>query len=338
MQTVLANNPRFGLDKKVDIAFAIAILIFFIVSVISYRSSAQLAQGLEGVDASALSAKSKEVILRGQQMTSLTVLVSVFGFLPIALASFAINRDIIRRRQAEKALNRLNEELTRSNRELEQFAYVASHDLQEPLRMVASYTQLLGKRYRGKIDAEADQFIGYSVEGAVRMQQLLHGLLEYSHVTRGDERFEPVDCTTVLMKVLEYHHRLIEASGAVITHDSLPKVTASEAQLTKLFSNLIENAIKFRSAAAPQVHVGCTSKGPEWVFTVRDNGIGIEPQYFDRIFLMFQRLNTRSDYPGNGFGLAFCKRIVEHHGGRVWVESEPGKGSAFYFTLKKQEG
>jgi light-regulated signal transduction histidine kinase (bacteriophytochrome) len=331
------NVPRLGLDKKIDIAFAVAILIFFIVSVISYHSGVELVQTLQGKDSQTLSLQAKEIILRSQQMTWFSVLVSVFGFLPIALASFAIKRDIVGRRQAEKALRRLNEELTRSNRELEQFAYVASHDLQEPLRMVASYTQLLGKRYKGKMDADADQFIDYSVEGAVRMQQLLQGLLEYSHVSRGDENFENVNCEEILKQVLEYEQRRLEETASVVTHDPLPCVVANATQWRKLFLSLIDNAIKFHGKNPPRVHVSCELKDGQWLFSVRDNGIGIEPQYFDRIFLMFQRLGARSDYPGNGFGLAFCKRIVEHHGGRIWVESELGKGSTFYFTLKKEK-
>jgi PAS domain S-box-containing protein len=238
--------------------------------------------------------------------------------------------------QMEKATSILAQqaaELTRSNRELQQFAYVASHDLQEPLRMVASYVQLLAKRYKGKLDADADEFINYAVDGANRMQGLIKALLTYSRVgTRGKE-FEPTDCEAVLNGTLADLRATIEESGAVVTRDPLPTVEADGTQLGQLFQNLVGNAIKFRNQRPPVVHVSAERNGKEWVFSVRDNGIGIEAEHFERIFIIFQRLHGKGEYPGTGIGLAVCKKIVERHGGKIWVESEVGKGATFYFTM-----
>jgi light-regulated signal transduction histidine kinase (bacteriophytochrome) len=199
--------------------------------------------------------------------------------------------------------------------------------------MVASYTKLLEKRYRGRLDADADEFIGYVVDGASRMQQLINSLLDYSRVgTRGRE-FAPISCETVLDQALKSLALSIEESGAVITHDPLPTVVADDVQLTQLFQNLVSNGIRFRSEQPPEIHISSERKNGDWLFAVRDNGIGMESQYFDRIFIIFQRLHTRAEYSGTGIGLAICKKIVERHGGRIWVESEPGKGSTFHFTL-----
>ena len=237
---------------------------------------------------------------------------------------------------ARVALEQANEDLRRSNRDLEQFAYIASHDLQEPLRAVGGFVTLLQQRYRGSLDEKADRYIGEIVDGVSRMHALINGLLEYSRVgTRGgDLQWAPAG--KALDEALANLRMSIEQSGAVVTSEPLPTVCSDPAQLMHLFQNLIGNAIKFRSEPPPQVHVGAKHRDREWLFSVRDNGIGIDPQYADRIFMIFQRLHTRNKYPGTGIGLAICKRIVERHGGRIWFESQPGQGSTFYFTMPDQ--
>jgi PAS domain S-box-containing protein len=234
--------------------------------------------------------------------------------------------DITQRKRAET-------ELKRSNEELERFAYVASHDLQEPLRMVGSYVQLLAKRYRGRLDADADEFIGFALDGALRMQRLIEDLLAFSRVGTRGAAFEPTAADRVLDQALASLKLAIEESGASIVRDPLPVLPADPGQLEHVFLNLISNAVKFRGAEAPQIRIAATPDESTWHFTVRDNGIGIDPQYFDRIFVIFQRLHSRGDYPGTGIGLAITKKIVERHGGRIWVESAPGEGSTFHFTL-----
>jgi light-regulated signal transduction histidine kinase (bacteriophytochrome) len=230
------------------------------------------------------------------------------------------------------------EKLQQSNTELEKFAYVASHDLQEPLRMVASYVQLLERRYKGKLDSDADEFIAYAVDGANRMRGLIDDLLTYSRVSRLGKPFEPTNLESTLDIVLLNLQASIAENNAVVTHDKLPVVMADGGQLVQLLQNLINNAIKFHGKNPPRVHVSAKDNGAEYVFSVRDNGIGIAPEYFDRLFKIFQRLHTREEYPGSGIGLAVCKRIVERHGGRIWIESKVGKGSTIYFTLNKQKG
>jgi len=249
----------------------------------------------------------------------------------------ALFDDITERKKAEAALREAHEELKRSNAELEQFAYVASHDLQEPLRMVSSYTQLLMRRYGDKLDGDAREFTAFIVDGATRMKQLIEDLLAYSRVGTRDKNFKPVDAGSSLGRALTNLRAAIQDSGATVTHDPLPTIPCDEVQLAQLFQNLIGNALKFRKPdAAPAVHVGAADQGAEWEFMVRDNGIGIEPQYFERIFMVFQRLHDKGEYPGTGIGLAIVKKVVERHGGRIWVQSQPGAGTTFHFTMPKE--
>ena len=240
------------------------------------------------------------------------------------------NRDLTLSR---KALEESIAELARSNADLQQFAYVASHDLKEPLRMVASYTQLLARRYKGKLDSDADEYIRYAVDGANRMQWLINDLLAYSRVTVQEKVFEEVDCNSVLEEVLSDLRVAVEESRAVVIRNPLPTVMADRVQLGQLFQNLIGNAIKFHGKEAPQVHVSAERRPGEWLFSVRDNGVGLDPEYAERIFVIFQRLHNREEYPGTGIGLAICKKIVERHGGRIWVVSQTGQGATFHFTL-----
>ncbi|PSN13383.1 histidine kinase [filamentous cyanobacterium CCT1] len=224
-------------------------------------------------------------------------------------------------------------ELARSNDELQQFAYVASHDLQEPLRMVTSYLQLLERRYKGQLDADADDFIHFAVDGALRMRTLINDLLTYSRVGTQGRAFELTNSTQAVDRAIANLKVAIDESGATITYGELPQVQADPTQLTQLFQNLIGNGIKFRSAASPRVVIEASQKEDVWLFSVQDNGIGIDPQYADQIFVIFQRLNNRITYPGTGIGLAVCKKIVERHGGKIWVQSKPNQGSTFYFTI-----
>ena len=255
------------------------------------------------------------------------------------IALEGIARDITERKLAELELKQQSEELQRSNAELEQFAYVASHDLQEPLRMVANYLQLIQRRYKGKLDQDADEFIHFAVDGAERMHKLIDNLLEYSRVgTRGKE-LVPCSSEDALQLAIRNVQTSIAAAHAEITHDPLPDVIADFGQLVQLFQNLISNAVKFRSEETPKVHIGVEEhidpeNGKMWQLSVKDNGIGIDPQFADKVFVIFQRANTRDEYPGSGIGLAICKKIVVRHGGRIWFESQSGEGTTFYFTLK----
>ena len=252
-----------------------------------------------------------------------------------SLYEIAIFHNITERKRADAALAAAHQELKRSNAELEQFAYVASHDLQEPLRMVSSYTQLVLRRYGERLDGDAKEFMNYVVEGAARMKQLIEDLLVYSRVgTRGKD-FQPVDVEVPLRNALTNLRKSIEEASAAITWDPLPAAAGDDTQLAQLFQNLIGNALKFRGADPPRVHVGVVEREGEWELWVRDNGIGIEPQYYERIFMVFQRLHNKTEYPGTGIGLAICKKVVERHGGRIWVESKPGEGSSFRFTIPK---
>jgi PAS domain S-box-containing protein len=248
----------------------------------------------------------------------------------------SIIRDISRHKQDEEQLRAAAADLARSNAELEQFAYVASHDLQEPLRMVASYTQLLARRYRGKLDQDADEFIGFAVDGARRMQDLINDLLAYSRVGTRALQLETVDTGELVDEVVADLAAAIEEAGATVSHADLPIIQADPRQLRQLFQNLIGNAIKFRAERPPRVEIAAKPSHAGWVFSITDNGIGIDAQYLERIFALFQRLHTRDEYPGTGIGLAICKKIVERHGGRLWVESEPGQGTTFWFRLPQE--
>ncbi|HEX5746665.1 MAG TPA: PAS domain-containing protein [Archangium sp.] len=276
------------------------------------------------------------LLVRGQ----LVGVLAVYGQTSLeeeTLATLATVADAVaqglERRRAEFSLQEHARELARSNEELQQFAYVASHDLQEPLRMVASYTQLLARRYQGKLDSDADEFISYAVDGVNRMQRLIQDLLAWSRVgTRGHE-FKPLDSGQALNKALANLKTLMEETGATLIQGKLPQVMADETQLTQLFQNLVGNALKFHGETPPRVLVEAELQGTEWRFTVEDNGIGIEPQYYERIFVIFQRLHGKEEYPGTGIGLAICKKIVERHGGRIGLDSQPGQGTTFWFTL-----
>jgi PAS domain S-box-containing protein len=254
------------------------------------------------------------------------------------LYEVAVFDDVTERKQSDAALREAHEELKRSNAELEQFAYVASHDLQEPLRMVSSYTQLLMRRYGERLDGDAREFTAYIIDGAARMKQLIEDLLAYSRVGTKGKDFKAAPLETALRRAIVNLRAAIEESGAAVTYDSLPVVTGDDTQLAQLFQNLMGNALKFRSASVPRIHVSCVDHPTEHEIIVADNGIGIEPQYFERIFMVFQRLHNKGEYPGTGIGLAICKKVVERHHGRIWVASQLDEGSAFHFTLPKEGG
>jgi signal transduction histidine kinase len=241
--------------------------------------------------------------------------------------------DSMQRQHTQDQLQQSIEALTRSNADLEQFAYAASHDLQEPVRAVVMCLQLFQADYTGKLEARADELIRHAVEGGARMRMLVDDLLAYARVSTRGTPLVPTDCTVVVTQVLDNLKVALEESGAVVTHDPLPRVLADATQLLQVFQNLLRNALKFRGAAPPTIHISVASQENAWLFAVRDNGIGIEPQYAERIFVIFQRLYTRREYAGTGMGLALCKKIVERHGGRIWVESALGQGATFFFTL-----
>ena len=252
---------------------------------------------------------------------------------PVGFAT--VSRNITERKRAQETLQRTAEELGRSNRDLEQFAYVASHDLQEPLRAVGGYVKLLQRNLPGKLDAKAEKYIAGAFEGALRMEQLINDLLAFSRVGTRGGAFAPTNLNTVLEWALANLAAGLESTGAKVTHDPLPTLVVDSTQLMQMFQNLIGNALKFRGEGPPIIHVSAQPQADGWVLSVRDNGLGIEPAYFEKIFQLFQRLHTRKQYPGTGIGLAICKRIVERHGGAIWVESQPGQGSTFYFSIHR---
>ena len=243
------------------------------------------------------------------------------------------SNDITPRKRAQEKLAQQADELARSNAELQEFAYVASHDLQEPLRVISGFVQLLSDRYTQQLDETGQEFIGYVVDGSERMKVLINDLLDYSRVGTQGKELEPLECAGALEQAMSNLRVAIDESGARVTHDSLPRVNGDFNQLSQVFQNLISNAIKFRSEDAPAIHITSVMMGGSCVMSVTDNGIGIDPRHADRIFGMFKRLHGRGEYPGTGIGLAICSKIVERHAGKIWVESEPGKGATFSFTL-----
>jgi light-regulated signal transduction histidine kinase (bacteriophytochrome) len=265
---------------------------------------------------------------RTQLQHTQKALMNILDDLNQSMEELQKSRDVLEIRVQERTA-----ELARSNAELEQFAYIASHDLQEPLRMVSSYVQLLGRRYQGKLDKDADEFIAFASEGATRMQRLINDLLAYSRVGTRGKSFEEVNLDAALAQALENMQVAIKEKNAIITYDPLPKVYGDGSQFVQVFQNLIDNAIKFSGDNSPVVHISARLEGREYVCSVKDNGIGIAPEYLNKLFTLFQRLHTRKEYPGTGLGLAICKRIVERHGGKIWVDSKPGEGSTFYFII-----
>ena len=247
--------------------------------------------------------------------------------------NLVLQQEISNRQRAESALLKSNQELARSNAELEQFAYVASHDLQAPLATIASYAQLLEKRYKDQLDSKASRFIDNIVHGCTRMQTLIDDLLEYSRVGRSQKPFQLTDCNQAVEQALANLQGAIRQTQAVVTYSELPAVMGDISQLVQLFQNLVGNSIKYRHDAPPVVHITACKQEKDWLFSVSDNGIGIATQHQARIFQIFQRLHTQKEYSGTGIGLAICQKIVERHGGYIWVESKPGQGSTFYFTL-----
>jgi light-regulated signal transduction histidine kinase (bacteriophytochrome) len=255
---------------------------------------------------------------------NMIILMTIYVLIAVLISALI---DIYRREQ-KKAV-----ELVRSNADLKAFAHVVSHDLKEPLRVITGFLGLLEKRYKDKLDTTGMEYIKFTVDGAKRMDELIKGILEYSQVGTKEKGFTSVDCLSVLSKAISNLQVAIKESGAAVTHDSLPTVMADSTLLASLFQNLLGNAIKFHGVEAPEVHISAERKGYEWVFGVSDNGIGIAPQFQEQIFTAFRRLHTRDEYPGTGVGLATCKKIVEYHGGRIWVKSETRTGSTFYFTI-----
>jgi signal transduction histidine kinase len=317
--------------------------------------NALLLSGMRQEEDKLLLLRSAELEASSRRTNRVIIVGEALGFLFLFVAGVVIQQEMSQRARAEEQVRSLNadlerrveqrtaelaeraKELERSNLELQQFAYVASHDLQEPLRTISSFTQLLAKRYQEKLDDKAREFINFAVDGCKRMQTLINDLLAYSRVGTQGNPLVPVSCEAALERVLRALKVAIQDSGAVITKEALPVVLADEVQLCQLFQNLIGNALKFKNSTVPRVHVSAERSGGGWKIAVRDNGIGVSSEHSERIFVIFQRLHTRTQYPGTGIGLAICKKIAERHGGRIWVEPSPGGGSTFCFTIEGAE-
>jgi signal transduction histidine kinase len=297
-----------------------------------------LADKFQAEELRLLALRKAEVKDRVGQTEAILILGTLLGLLITGIAGWSVQRDSTKRKEAEANLLLKMKELNRSNQELAQFASVASHDLQEPLRMVIRYTQLLSRRYKGKMDADADEFLAFAVDGATRMHQLIQDLLTYSRLGAKQARFTDTNSDEAFQKAIFNLRGAIEGSGAQVTHDPLPVVLADKIQLTQLFQNLVGNAIKYQKPGTPKIHVSAAMNGTKkWKFSVTDNGLGIDPENFEKIFGMFQRLHTREEFTGTGIGLALCKKIVERHGDSISVESQLGQGSTFRFALAGKE-
>jgi signal transduction histidine kinase len=327
-------------------AFGIGLIVLLVAGVASWLLSLTITRPISRLTALTqdVAGGNLDVRIEATGRDEIGQLSRAFSQMTASLKETTVTRDdlaieVAQRKRVEDILVQQADELTHSNSELQQFAYVASHDLQEPLRMVSSYLQLIEQRYTAQLDDDAHEFIAFAVDGANRMKILINDLLMYSRVGTRGEPFGPVDGESVLEKSLNNLQISIEESSARITHDPLPTVDGDEGQLIQLFQNLIGNGIKFKNDNPPEIHIGAEQQDGVWQFCIRDNGIGMEPEYFERIFVIFQRLHGKGTYPGTGIGLAVCKKIVQRHGGQIWVESSVGTGSTFYFTIKtKEEG
>ncbi len=277
-----------------------------------------------------LSSRSLEQALRDLRMVNVEL---EARSIEIEKTNTLLRQEIVERTRAEETLQQQTHVLARTNRELQQFAYVATHDLREPLRKVRSYTELLERRYQGQLDERADKYINYIVGGATRMQTLITDLLAYLKVGDEELSLQSADLNQIVDNVLHDLDMMVQENSAVITYDPLPTVQADSSQMTHLLQNLLSNAIKFRSEETPTVHISVERQNGEWLFAVADNGIGLEAEFAERVFVIFQRLHTKEEYPGTGIGLAISKKVVENHNGRIWLESQPNEGTTFYFTL-----
>jgi signal transduction histidine kinase len=297
-----------------------------------------LADKFQAEELRLLTIRKAQVKDRVAQTEAILVLGTLLGLLVTGIAGWSVQHDSTKRKEAEASLLLKMKELNRSNEELAQFASVASHDLQEPLRMVIRYTQLLSRRYKGQLDADADEFLAFAVDGATRMHQLIQDLLTYSRLGAKQAKLTDTNSDEAFQQAIFNLRGAIEGSGAEVTHDQLPVVLADKIQLTQLFQNLVGNAIKYQKPGTPKIHVSAVMNGTKkWNFSVKDNGLGIDPENFEKIFGMFQRLHTREEFTGTGIGLALCKKIGERHGESISVESQPGQGSTFRFALAGKE-